>query len=324
MVTHVTPPEIDWSTFPEGDGEPMAETSANAIQMVDLQFALQTLFDLQERRVVVGGNQLMYYNPDDGREHVSPDVYAVFDRTPPAPPSWRTWERGKFPDLVFEITSPSTQDVDLGVGPRGKRRLYARLGVREYYIFDPQGETAPVFQGYELRGDSLEPLPFLSSGGIASALLGAELRPLAMAETDRRPAGTWLRVVDPATGQPIPISEEVYRGFDAERQARVLVERELTLAERERTVAEQARAVAEQRLVLSEQARAVAERELILSERERTVAERELVLSEQARAVTEHARVAAEERAARAEAALHALRADQARYPEPDGAPENG
>ncbi len=30
MVTRTTP-EIGWSTFPDSDGEPMAETSANAI-----------------------------------------------------------------------------------------------------------------------------------------------------------------------------------------------------------------------------------------------------------------------------------------------------
>ena len=28
MVTRATDPEIDWSTFPEDDGEPMAETTA--------------------------------------------------------------------------------------------------------------------------------------------------------------------------------------------------------------------------------------------------------------------------------------------------------
>jgi len=38
------PLDIDFSTFPESDGQPMAETLANAVQMVDLQWTLQTLF----------------------------------------------------------------------------------------------------------------------------------------------------------------------------------------------------------------------------------------------------------------------------------------
>src|SRR5437867_893255 len=39
MTIH-TRPEIDFSTFPDSDGEPMAETVANRIQMVDLIWAL--------------------------------------------------------------------------------------------------------------------------------------------------------------------------------------------------------------------------------------------------------------------------------------------
>ncbi len=56
MVTHATR-EIDWSTFPEDDGEPRAETLANAIQMTDLIWALQTLFQRQGRgaRTTTGG-----------------------------------------------------------------------------------------------------------------------------------------------------------------------------------------------------------------------------------------------------------------------------
>jgi len=300
MVTHVTYPEIDWSTFPEGDGEPMAETSANAIQMVDLQFALQTLFDLQERRVVVGGNQLMYYNPDDGREHVSPDVYAVFDRTPPAPPSWRTWERGKFPDLVFEITSPSTQDVDLGVGPRGKRRLYARLGVREYYIFDPQGEMQPPLRGYELRDGRMEPLRLLPSGGIDSRLLGTELRPVAMGETRRRPEGTWLRVIDPTSGRLIALAEEEHNALQTTRELLQVVKRLAAAEERTRITAE-AHAAAETRTRIAAEAHASAE------ERARIAAEAHAA-AEQAHAAEEtRTRIAAEARAAQAEAALQAL-----------------
>src|ERR1700737_2688864 len=128
MVTYRTP-LVDYSKFPESDGEPMAETFANAVQMIDLQAALRTLFTQQSRaRIAVGGNQLMYYNQYDGHNHISPDVYVILDRQPPPPPSWKTWIEGKFPDIVFEISSASTQEIDVGVGPKGKIRLYAPLG----------------------------------------------------------------------------------------------------------------------------------------------------------------------------------------------------
>jgi len=230
MVTRARSSEIDWSTFPESDGEPMAETTAHAIQMVDLQWALQTLFAMQGRdtRTAVGGNQLMYYNERDGLEHVSPDVYVIFDRKPPPPPSWKTWVEGKVPDIVFEITSPSTQAQDLSVEPKGKRRLYAELEVGEYYIYDPLQETSPWFMGFELRDERMESLQARPDGGIYSPLLRAELRPVAMTETTRRPAGIWLRVIDPRTGEPIPIAEEEHNDLHAVRGQLSALREELT------------------------------------------------------------------------------------------------
>src|SRR5438093_2882392 len=114
-MTTGTRREIDYSTFPEDDGEPMAETLANQLQMIDLIYALQTLVARQGRpEVAVGGNQLMYYNPQSGWDHVSPDVYVSFRVPGPPPPSWRTWVQGCFPDVVFEITSGSTWQEDVG------------------------------------------------------------------------------------------------------------------------------------------------------------------------------------------------------------------
>ena len=45
------------------------------------------------------------------------------------------------PDLVIEITSPATEDRDRHY----KKTLYARHGVREYWIVDPEARTVEVF-----------------------------------------------------------------------------------------------------------------------------------------------------------------------------------
>jgi len=292
MVTRITSP-VDYSTFPESDGEPMAETFANAVQMIDLQAALRTLFTQQGRaRIAMGGNQLMYYNQYDGHDHISPDVYVIFDRQPPPPPSWKTWIEGKFPELVFEISSASTQEIDVGTGPKGKVRLYGELGVQEYYIFDPQGEVEPAFQVYVRRGAVLERVEVNARGGIQSPLLEAELRPLWMAESEERPAGLWLRVIDPQTGLPIRVGEEVYRDLRRE---------------------EEARHEAEQGWLEAEQGWLEAERGRLEAERGRLEAEQRV----QAEA---HGRLEAEQRAAQAEARLQALLADLARKSEaPEG-----
>ena len=194
-------PKIDWDTFPESDGEPMAETQANAIQMVDLIFALTTLVTNQGRsaHTAVGGNQLMYYNRDNGRDHIAPDVYVILDYPPPPPSSWRVWEHGKFPEIVFEISSPSTTDIDVSeTEGEGKRWRYGMLEVREYYIYDPQGELDPRLQGFVLNGKRLERMATEPDGSIYSPLLGAELRQV----------GEFLRVIDPATGFPLLTPDE--------------------------------------------------------------------------------------------------------------------
>lgn len=57
------------------------------------------------------------------------------------------------PDLVVEVLSPSSRQVDRGA----KHRLYERYGAAEYWIIDPLLETIQVFRlehgRFELRVD---------------------------------------------------------------------------------------------------------------------------------------------------------------------------
>jgi len=45
------------------------------------------------------------------------------------------------PDLIVEILSPATRERDLGI----KKKIYARFGVREYWIVDPEKETIEIW-----------------------------------------------------------------------------------------------------------------------------------------------------------------------------------
>lgn len=267
-MTIYAQPEIDYSTFPESDGEPMAETNANATQMIDLQWALRELFLRQGRPgISVGGNQLMYYNPDNGWEHVSPDVYVILDRYSAPPPSWKTWIEGKFPDIVFEICSESTIDTDIGPQPTQKPALYRRLGVKEYYIYDPQGDLQPPLQAYGWDEGEWRRRDLLPSGGVWSPLLGAELRALPLEESIYREAGVWLRIIDPMTGEPIPLADEkVLREQEARMAAETLLmtEQQARIAEQQARIAAEARAQeGAERLQAEEQARVAAEARLV-------------------------------------------------------------
>ncbi len=68
------------------------------------------------------------------------------------------------PDLVVEILSLGTRRRDQTT----KRELYARFGVREYWIVDPEDRTVTVLT---LVGDYFEPIPLGDGGTIHSHVL---------------------------------------------------------------------------------------------------------------------------------------------------------
>ena len=95
MSTYVRP-TVDYSTFPDTDDEPMADTEDNQALMIDTIFALRHRLEPDGHHV--GGNLLVYYNPASGLDHLSPDVFVALGsgperrprtsaRTPASPPT---------------------------------------------------------------------------------------------------------------------------------------------------------------------------------------------------------------------------------------------
>ena len=63
---------------------------------------------------------------------------------------YKTWIEGKSPDVVIETTSKKTRRKDTVDKPA----LYAQLGVKEYFLFDPtQDYLEPSLQGHRLAGE---------------------------------------------------------------------------------------------------------------------------------------------------------------------------
>lgn len=100
--------------------------------MIYLITALQAYF-AKRSDAYVAGNQFMYWVEGNPTQRVAPDVYVVFGvpKYPPRP-TWKVWEEGKAPDVIFELTSRSTAGEDF----YRKYRLYQRLGVKEYILID--------------------------------------------------------------------------------------------------------------------------------------------------------------------------------------------
>ena len=186
--------------YPESDGKPITETDAHREQMTDLIAALEAYFR-NDPRVYVGGNLMMYYVEGDPKESIAPDIFVVRGVSKRNRRVYKVWEEGRAPDVVIELTSRSTRDQDLG----NKRWVYAELGVREYFIFDPLGEyLQPPLRSYTLSGD--EYIRIASDGtSIMSQSLGLELRVV----------DGWLRLFDPETGRllstPAELVDEVER-----------------------------------------------------------------------------------------------------------------
>src|SRR5262249_21325911 len=149
-----------------------------------------------------------YFKEGDPASRRDPDVLVAKGVGKHMRRSYRIWEEKVVPCTLFEIASRRTWRVDI----RKKPELYASLGVKEYYVFDPEGCCLkPVLQGFRsVRGRAV-PMRPAADGSLVSKQLGLRLVP----------EGYLLRLIDLTTGQPVLTrSEELarLRGMLAQRK----------------------------------------------------------------------------------------------------------
>ena len=139
---------LDDLDYPDSDGQPMAESEFQLNPIMYAVGALRSHFQDQDDVYVVG-DLLLYYERDNRRASVAPDVFVVFGASNHTRSTYLLWEEPKAPDWVLEVTSRSTRQVDQGK----KWDLYARLGIAEYWQYDPTGDYLdPPLQGFMLSG----------------------------------------------------------------------------------------------------------------------------------------------------------------------------
>ena len=197
--------------YPSSDGKPMAENDAqrNAIMY---GIAALTRHFRSRQDVYVSGDLLIYYEEGNPRVSIAPDVFVVFGVENLQRPSYKLWEERRAPAFVLEVASPSTWRDDLG----WKRSVYARLGVREYWQYDPAGEHLPA----RLQGERLTPSGYVRQPAatapdgtltLHSRTLGLELRAA---------PGREMRFLDPVTGSCLRSHDEEAEAHQAETAAR--------------------------------------------------------------------------------------------------------
>ena len=219
--------------YPTSDGKPLAENDAQARAILYAFGALRVYYETRSD-VYVSADLLIYYEEGDLRVSVAPDVFVVFGVEDRMRGNYKVWEEGKGPDFVLEVASPGTWREDVG----RKRSVYARLGVREYFLYDPTGEhLTPRLQGHRLEDGEYERLSAVESIDRTLAIrsevlgLGLELR---------AKGGGEMRFHDPGTGEDLLSHGEEHAARLEEAAAR----REEAAARREEAAAHREEAAA--------------------------------------------------------------------------------
>jgi Uma2 family endonuclease len=221
--------------LPETDEVPLE--SPWHLAAISLLIEVLTYFWRDRQDFFVGGNMFVYFNTSRLRseDFRGPDFFYVsgVDRNRPRR-SWVVWNEDKYPDLIIELTSPSTARTDRGP----KKDLYEqRFRTWEYFIFDPDTNR---LEGWRLSDSDqrYHDIPTNERGWMWSNVLQLWL-------------GTW-------EGDRMGVTNRLWpRFYDAQGQL-VLLQAE---TESQRAEAEHRRAQAEHQRAEAEHQRAEAERQ---------------------------------------------------------------
>ena len=225
-----TPPvECDDDGYPFSDAKPMSEGDFHGDVLDYAKGALRARFAGQD--VYMSTDKFLFLEQGNRRAAVVPDILVAFG--PPSGPrqSYKHWEEGKAPDFVLEVLSADNWRNDV----ERKPALYADLGVREYWVFDPRGirrDGGPRLQGWRLNPSAArESIPPSATGTFRSEILGLDLFR----------DGRKLRFRDPYTGEVLPEYTELVQMRQVESAARETAQARADAADA-RAVAADARA----------------------------------------------------------------------------------
>lgn len=179
--------------YPESDGKPMGETDLHIILITEIFNTLKTHFAADLDTKVIA-DMMFYYEEGNPRKCISPDVMVIKGVGNHLRRVYRLWEE-KVPDVIFEISSRETWRDDV----QKKYNLYEKLGVKEYYIFDPEYKyLAEPLLAHHLKGNSFEAIK-VKKGRVFSPSLNLEIID----------TGETLRLFNPETNEFLLTNEEL-------------------------------------------------------------------------------------------------------------------
>ncbi|MCA6589308.1 MAG: Uma2 family endonuclease [Pseudanabaena sp.] len=224
------------------DGEPL-ETNQHRVAMNVLIRSYQQ-YRGADTDFYVGGNMFIYYSTTQvkNRDFRGPDFFVALDVDGQRDRlGWVVWEEeGRYPDIIIELMSPSTANVDLGL----KKQLYDRVfKTQDYFVYNPFDPNS--LQGWH-RNSTYEAIAPDERGWLWCESLGLWLG--TWQGTIDRETLTWLRFYD-QSGALVLLPEEA-------AQQRAETEAQRAEAEAQRAEIEAQRAETEAQRAETERLRA--------------------------------------------------------------------
>ncbi len=215
-------PEID---LPDEDGVPL-ESNWHRLQM---NLLLDVIYEHWTGRhdFFAGGNMFIYYDEEQAkaREFRGPDIFVVKDVDGTRDRrKWVVWlEKGRYPNIIIELLSPTTAHQDLGP----KKRIYEKtFRTPEYFCYAPDSRQ---LQGWKLSGGNYIPIEPDHNGRLRSDQLEGWLG--TWQGDYQKLFETWLRLFD-ETDRLLPTAAEAERQrAETERQRAETAEQRATTAE---------------------------------------------------------------------------------------------
>jgi len=134
--------------------EPEMESSEHYTQLLLLVSCLEWLWK-DDNNFFIGANLTIYFSRQQlkNRDFRGPDFFLVKNTEKKPRKSWVVWEEnGQYPDLIIELLSDSTANVDRTL----KKQLYQDcFRTPEYFWFSP--ETMEL-EGYRLDDGKYQPI----------------------------------------------------------------------------------------------------------------------------------------------------------------------
>ena len=178
----------------------LGETDYQHIQISILETMLRVFFGTR-KDIYLASDLFFYYEEGNPRRRVAPDIMICFGVENKLRRTYQLWKEKVVPSVIIEIASNATWEKDLTT----RKRIYEKLGIAEYYIFDPEYKYLPApLIVYHLKTDDFLKKTELIPRRVFDNRIFSPILGLDFVDT-----GNGLRLFNPETSEFLPTIQEL-------------------------------------------------------------------------------------------------------------------